>query len=184
MGANTSNNMEQGGAVWNIEGDLDIESGGEINVKSGADLDIESGATFKIAGTTVTPSAGDLNEVDGAPVNATLTVGAEAGNAIAVTIQLKDADSANIAAARAIDVWISDASTGNGLCATAPNGGIAASGTGVTSIVVTAGKLLQVKCGASGAATVTLTDNGTPTFYLAVRLPNGKVVVSGAITFA
>ena len=37
---------------------------------------------------------------------------------------------------------------------------------------------------ADGDIDVTLTDTGTPTFYLVLVLPNGRLVVSPAITFA
>lgn len=55
----TPNYMEGGGAVWNIGGDLDIESGGDLNIKSGGDFEIESGADINIAsGGAITVAAG------------------------------------------------------------------------------------------------------------------------------
>ena len=54
---NVSNYREQGGARTVIGGSLDVVSGG--------DLDIESGGALKIAGTTVTSTAAELNAVDG-----------------------------------------------------------------------------------------------------------------------
>lgn len=54
---NVSNYKEQGGSRHVIGGSLDVISGG--------DLDIESGGALKIAGTTVTSSAAELNIVDG-----------------------------------------------------------------------------------------------------------------------
>ncbi len=53
----TSNYSEQGGAREVIGGSLDIISGG--------DLDIESGADFKIAGTKVSATAAELDNLDG-----------------------------------------------------------------------------------------------------------------------
>lgn len=54
---NTSNYREQGGARWVVGGSCDVASGG--------DLDIESGGAIKIAGTTITSTAAELNVLDG-----------------------------------------------------------------------------------------------------------------------
>lgn len=48
---------EQGGAR------MVVGSGGSLDVASGGELDIESGGAFKIAGTAVSGSAGELNHV-------------------------------------------------------------------------------------------------------------------------
>lgn len=53
--ANTSNYKQLGGSRWVIGGSLDVASGGEI--------DVESGGSLKIAGTAVTASAAELNEL-------------------------------------------------------------------------------------------------------------------------
>lgn len=50
---NINNCMEQGGSRWSV--------GGSIDVITGGDLDIESGGAFKLAGTTVTATAAELN---------------------------------------------------------------------------------------------------------------------------
>jgi len=52
-----SNYDEPGGLRSVIQGSLDVVSGG--------DLDIESGAALKLAGTTVTATAAELNAIDG-----------------------------------------------------------------------------------------------------------------------
>lgn len=54
--ANVSNYHDQGGALWHVGGELDIDSGGI--------LDVKSGASWKIAGTAVTATAAQLNRVD------------------------------------------------------------------------------------------------------------------------
>ncbi len=53
-GQNVSNYSEQGGARWVV--------GGSVDVVSGGDLDMESGSTFKLAGTTVSATAAELNQ--------------------------------------------------------------------------------------------------------------------------
>lgn len=68
--ANTSNYMEQGGSSWKVGGTLDVISGG----------------VFKLAGTTVTSSAAELNIVDGVTASAAeinLIDGSVAGTAVA-----------------------------------------------------------------------------------------------------
>lgn len=70
---NVKNHMEQGGAQWDIEGALDVESGGYLNANSGGMVNFKSGSivtlagtnnvsgTLKIGGTTVSPTAAQLN---------------------------------------------------------------------------------------------------------------------------
>lgn len=70
---NVKNHMEQGGAQWDIEGALDIESGGYLNANSGGMVNFKSGSivtvagtmnvsgTLKIGGTTISPTAVQLN---------------------------------------------------------------------------------------------------------------------------
>ena len=50
---------------------LVVADGGELAVESGGELDIESGGAFKIAGTEVTASASELNQLDASLVGAT-----------------------------------------------------------------------------------------------------------------
>jgi len=45
---------------------LVVKSGASLDVESGGDLDIESGGSLKIAGTAITSSAAELNQIDGA----------------------------------------------------------------------------------------------------------------------
>lgn len=56
LAQNVSNYMDQGGAVWHIAGELEVESGGV--------LDIESGGSLKLAGTAITATAAELNLLD------------------------------------------------------------------------------------------------------------------------
>jgi hypothetical protein len=115
--------------------------------------------------------------------SAVLTVGVEAANAIAVGIQLKGTDGKNLSQRAAVRVYISGANTGAGLVGTAPTGGVAIS-VGNTLSVLTAGKEVNVVTDGNGAVTATLTDTGTPTFYVVVVLPDGSIAVSPAVTFA
>jgi hypothetical protein len=47
---NTLNYENQGGDVWTIGGELNVESGGEANVKSGGALNVESGGELQFGG--------------------------------------------------------------------------------------------------------------------------------------
>lgn len=111
------------------------------------------------------------------------TVGTEAANAINVGIQLYDRDNGNEVDERVGLAWyLASNATGDAI-ATAPTGGIA---------IGTDGLLLEwtnnvsgwVVSEVDGDIDVTITDSGTPTMYLVLVAPDGKVYVSGAITFA
>lgn len=118
------------------------------------------------------------------PAFAAIDVSAEDSDVVTLTIQLyADADGVlpleNVAS---VDWWLSDDSGGDGVVATAPDGGIDAT-TGVLTHVV-ADKTGFVNCDATGAIVLTVEESGTDTFYLVLKLPTGRVVVSSAITTA
>lgn len=117
-------------------------------------------------------------------LDATITVGAEATNAINVAVQFTDRDNGNEIGERvAVPFYLADDAAGDTPATTAPNGGIA---------IGTDGALIELAANLSGLAVsesdgdldITLTDTGTPTFYLILVMPDGKLVPSGAITFA
>lgn len=109
------------------------------------------------------------------------TIGAEASNAINVAMQFKSRgeDAAERVSAKA---YITTDAEGDNITASAPTGG-AAIGTNGLAIPLIAGKAFQLVSNASGQVDLTITDTGTPTFYLAVVLPDGGLKVSDAITF-
>lgn len=110
----------------------------------------------------------------------TFTVGAEAGNAIAVTVQLYDAKGTAVAAKTVVDVWISDtaeaAPTG-----TAPNGTVSITA-GVELKDVTAKVLKKVLTTAAGLFTISIGESTAKSFYLNVA--KGDVTASQIVTFA
>lgn len=115
---------------------------------------------------------------------ATFTVGAEAGNAINVAVQLKNGNGQNPSVRNVLPVFISGAATGADVVGTAPTGGVAIGTNGKVLASPVANKFFWVQSDAQGRFDLTLTDSGTPTFYLVVVLPDGSQLVSGAITFA
>lgn len=118
--------------------------------------------------------------------NTTLTIGAEAANAIAVTIQLKDDKVANLTETKGLMVWLSDHATDGTIISSAPDGGVAiGSSTGkiVTSLV--ANKHFYIMTSATGSAILAITHAaGAKTLYVYVQLPDGSIKISGAVTFA
>lgn len=116
----------------------------------------------------------------GAPA---IAVGAEAVNAITVTVQLKDSANANVAARYAVKAYLSTDAEGDNVAAVAPTGGVAAGANGVV-IEEIADKSFVLVTNATGEVDVVITDAGAPTFYLILVMPDGSLVASGAITFA
>ena len=184
MAQQVSNYIEQGGARSVIGGSLDIESGGEI--------DIESGGAFKIAGTTMSATAAELNTINGytgttaalnavdnAPVSFTFGIASAGTNIAEVTITAKDADGNTVAAPLICTVWLSDAATGVGLTGTAASGTVAAkSASGADFGVLTAKKATVVQTLASGIYILEITDSAKTAFYVCAQAPNGVVGIS------
>lgn len=100
-----------------------------------------------------------------------------------MAIQLYDRDNGNEVDERVGLAWyLANNATGDAI-ATAPTGGIAI-GTDGLLLEWTANVSGWVVSEVDGDIDVTITDSGTPTMYLVLVAPDGKVYVSGAITFA
>jgi len=170
---NVKNYNEQGGARTVIGGSLDVASGG--------DLDIESGGALKIAGTQVTASAAELNQLDAALAGATFTVGAETGNAITVAVQLTDAQGAALAHRAGVYMYISDDVNGDSVATAVSE---IAAGTDGLFIAHVAGQAGEAVSEADGDIDIVVTNSNTGTIYLAVVLPDGSLATSTGLTFA
>lgn len=115
---------------------------------------------------------------------ATITVEAEGvGDVVTVTIQLEDLAGSDIAAAGGLLAYLSDDSDGSSLVATAPDGGIAI-GTDGLAIETIANKAMWLVSESDGDIDLIVTESGSKTEYLVLVLPDGSLVVSGAITHA
>lgn len=120
----------------------------------------------------------------GTAQRATLSVGAEATDAINVAIQLQDGGKVNLNVRGSCYAYLSDDANGDTVTASAPAGGVAI-GTDGLAIPLVAGKAWLLTSEADGDIDLTLTHaSGAATWYLVLTLPNGKRFVSGAITFA
>lgn len=117
-------------------------------------------------------------------IDAQFTVGAEETNAINVAVQLVDRLNKNEVADRVGLLWyLSDDAAGDTPSATAPDGGVAIGTDGVL-IEHTANLNGTVISESDGDIDITLTEAGADTWYLNLVMPDGKVMTSGAITFA
>lgn len=113
------------------------------------------------------------------------TIGEEAADVINVAIQLVDElNNEEVSEKVALPVYLSDAADGTDIAASAPDGGIAI-GTDGLLIEWTANLAGLLVSESDGDADIDMTHAaGADTFYLNVVCPDGKVVTSGAITFA
>jgi hypothetical protein len=117
------------------------------------------------------------------PFGVTLTVNAEDNDAVTVNGQVLDGNNDAMATRVNLPFFISDDANGDSIAATAPDGGFAA-GTNGWVDVITTGKSGRLMTEADGTFDIVVTESGSDVFYLGVVMPDGHVVMSGAMTFA
>lgn len=139
--------------------------------------------TLLLNGTEVTATAAELNILDGQAAGATITVGAETTNVINVTIQLLDANGADLAKKAGVKMFLTSDDTGNALEAAGPDSWEV----GTDGILIPDGDDSVISglliSEADGDIDLNLTHSGADTFYLNLVMPNGDIVTSDAITF-
>jgi len=114
--------------------------------------------------------------------NASFVIGTEGSNAITVSIQLKDGLK-DVAQRVALTAYLSADANGDSLTALATPT-FAAGADGVVSTLV-AGRVVFMISEADGDIDLVITyTTGAGTVYLVLVMPDGSLVVSGAITFA
>lgn len=116
-------------------------------------------------------------------IAAKFTIGAEAANAINIAVQLYDRLNGSEVSERVGLAWYLSSDANGDAISAAPQTGTAI-GTDGLLMEWTANVSGWVVSEADGDIDVTITDTGTPTFYLVLVMPDGKLYVSGAITFA
>lgn len=116
-------------------------------------------------------------------VDASITVGAEAANVRIITIQLKDGAGNDINYVETVELIVFANAAGTAFATTGGSTGIEI-GTDGALLAVVAKKLFLATSESDGDIDVTWTDTGTEAAYLGVRLPNGRVVMSDAMTNA
>lgn len=112
-------------------------------------------------------------------VNATITVAAENTNVRAITIQLLDANGADINYAETVEIIMFGAADKLSFASTGGSTGIAI-GTDGALLAIVAKKYFLATSEVDGDIDLTWTDTGTESVALGVRLPNGNIVVTDA----
>lgn len=116
-------------------------------------------------------------------VDASITVGAEASDVRAITIQLKDAQGNDIDYVETVELILFLNAARTAFVVTGGSTGIAI-GTDGALLAVVAKKYFLATSEADGDIDLTWTDTGTEAAFLGVRLPNGRIVMSSALTNA
>lgn len=116
-------------------------------------------------------------------VDCSITVGAEVGDARAITIQLKDANGADIDYVEEVELILFLNAAGTAYVVTGGSTGIAIGTDGALSTII-AKKRFAATSEADGDIDLTWTDTGTEAAYLGVKLPTGRIVMSSALTNA
>lgn len=114
-------------------------------------------------------------------VDAAITVSAENTNVRTISVQLKNANGDNISTRQALEVVVLLDANGDAFAATGGSTGIADAGAG-TILATVAKKIFKAITNATGLLELSWTDTGTEAAYLGVILPNGRLVVSSALT--
>lgn len=183
----TENRMTENGDRWIIG------AGGTLEFEDGATVEgLESAATFASNGEALTGTVDDknispaslkyvLDSISGV-YGVSFVVGSETDDVINVAIQLKDYSGDDMAVRGAVQAYLSDDASGDSLAVTAPSDGVAI-GTDGLAIPLVADKVFLLTSEADGDIDLDIEEAGVDTWYLVIVLPNGKLAVSGAITF-
>lgn len=116
-------------------------------------------------------------------VDASITVGSENTNVRAITIQLKDANGADIDYVETFEIHMFLNAAMTAYVATGGSTGLAI-GTDGALLALVAKKVFIATSEADGDWDGTWTDTGNEAAYLGLRLPNGRMIVSDALTNA
>lgn len=120
-------------------------------------------------------------EISRPAVDCTITVGAEATNVRAITIQLLDSQGNDIDYVETVELIVFANAAMTAFATTGGSTGIAI-GTDGALLAVVAKKYFLATSEADGDIDLTWTDTGTEAAFLGVRLPSGRVVISDAMT--
>lgn len=111
------------------------------------------------------------------------TVGTKVATTINVAVQLQDVRGRNVAERVGARVYLSDASTGAGITATATTTALAVGTNGSLLAILVTGKMMEVLTDASGRFDINVIQSSTASYYMVVILPDGSIAVSTVITF-
>lgn len=116
-------------------------------------------------------------------VDATITVGAENSNVRAITIQLKDSEGRDINYVESVMLVVYGDANKTSYVGTGGSTGIAI-GTDGALLALVAKKVFLATSESDGDIDLTWTDTGTEAAYLGLHLPNGRIIMSSALTNA
>lgn len=151
-----------------------------MTVATQTNISLQAGLANPAAAEEVT----NLLNVQSAKVaDAVITVADEDNDVRAITIQLKDEAGNDMAERAAVQIAVLLDANGDAFVATGGSTGIEIGSDGALLAIVTK-KLFLAISEADGDIDLTWTDTGTEAAYLAVILPNGKIVISDALTNA
>jgi len=111
--------------------------------------------------------------------HAAFTIGAEADDVINVAVQLLDPGFSEVRRSVHVDAYLSDLATGLSVTSAAPT---VAVGTNGVALPFIAGKAFKLISDDEGRIDLDITHSGAKTRYLVLCMPNGSLVISGAIT--
>ena len=114
---------------------------------------------------------------------ATVTIGTETANTISAVIQLTDYNGHDLGVRGAVRAYLSNDANGDSLLTTAHSSSPAIGTDGLLIPLVT-DKVFELISEADGDIDITFTETGAHTSYLILIMPDGRLVASGAITFA
>lgn len=128
-----------------------------------------------------TSTVAELNLVDNAIASVTFAVAAGAANVCIITGTIKDAAGATIAAVRALDIYISEATTGIGVTADTYSTGASIT-TGTSIVADTANKVWKLLTHTDGTFAISITDTAKPAdqYLVAVNPISRALHVSAA----
>jgi hypothetical protein len=154
----------------------------ELNIMDGvtstaAELNIMDGVTSTAAELNimdgVTATAAELNITDNMVASLSFAAASAAANVSEVTITVLDAAGSTIAGVHTLDVWLSDAATGEGLTGTTASGTVTAkAASGAVIDTFTAKKSLRVQTLATGVFILEITDSAKTGFYVCAEEPS------------
>ena len=134
-------------------------------------------------GNLISKNTGQAVNITQPCVDCSIVVGAENTNVRAITIQLKDAEGNDIDYVETVEIILFLNAARTAFVATGGSTGIAI-GTDGALLALVAKKHFLATSEADGDIDLTWTDTGTEAAYLGVRLPNGRIVMSDALTNA
>lgn len=109
-------------------------------------------------------------------VDATVTVGAEASDARAITITLKDSNGVAITYSEEVSIILFTTQAHTAYVVTGGSTGIAIGASGALSTIVTK-KRFNALSTTAGVIALTWTDTGTEAAAIGVKLPTGRLVM-------